>query len=83
MATKIKVPFIGVYQVKGGKNYRIVKLFTLADSSQMERTIVTGFFLGKDFEQYRGFIPTKWKPGTSYHLERLKFEKDSHTPKAE
>ena len=70
---------VGHFHIKARRYYRLVKVFR---SRQTGRTILTEFFMGKDFLKYHEMLPKKWEEGVSYELQRMRHIPNTHKPKA-
>lgn len=73
---------VGHFHIRAGRRYRIVKVFRPRMCiKKEERTILTEFFMGKDFSNYHYILPKKWEEGVSYELQRICYIPNTHTPK--
>jgi len=74
---------VGHFHIRAGRRYRIVKVFRPRISIKKEqevRTVLTEFFMGKDFSEYHNILPKKWEEGVSYELQRIRYISNTHEP---
>ncbi|HMS91169.1 MAG TPA: hypothetical protein PKC87_03035 [Candidatus Absconditabacterales bacterium] len=86
MAKRFHHHITGDFHIKNGRVYKMVRVFRPQNSSSdqhknEERTTITRLFLGKHFDSFICYLPTKWQEGVSYELQRVHYESGTHIPK--